>query len=531
MRDGQMSATEDERNRVLRRADWRFLLPAPDPVCTVLYTNGALGEAVRAVSERVVDGCHERPHGECDLAVAVDPDEATLREAWAALRPGGSCYTEWSAGSLRPAEVDRRLRRNRFLHVTCYIPRPDPHDAAPQAWVPLGVAAARRWYLHRTRGAPGLRHALGRARRELGWRLASWCRIPSVLCVVARKPPTLSGGHTSVSPVEDFHTGLCRVLRAGHSNHACPALPPWVLLTQGAHSLNKIVLLMLTSGGEPEYVVKVPRTAAAAEAIEREASVLKRVHAICHDVAGIPRVVFTGSAGGVRLVVETPVHGTPLSRLVHRADYRTLAVKATDWQATLIHAGGAASSRRHSIGPILEYLDGPLSAVADPRVVTMTKDALGALGLLPTACEQRDFAPWNIFVTPEGELSVVDWESAEPHGLPALDLIYFLTYLAVYRERASTPDDVHAVHRSTVDASTPVGKVTRECLERYVGLTKMNARALAPLRVLCWLVHSRSEYARFARDGGGAPDPAALRNSLFVRFWQQELQAARPAAA
>ena len=342
MRDVQMPAAEDERNRVLRRADWRFLLPAPDPVRTVLYTNGALGEAVRAVSERVVDGCRDRPDGECDLAVAVDPDDATLRAAWAALRPGGSCYTEWSAGGLRPAEVDRRLRRARFLDVTCYIPRPDPRDAAPQAWVPLGVAAARRWYLHRTRGAPGLRHALGRARRELGWRLASWCRMPSVLCVVARKPPALSARHTFASPVEDFQTGLCRVIRAGHSNRACPALPPWVLLTQGAHSLNKIVLLVLTSDGKPEYVVKVPRTAAAADAIEREAAVLKRVHAICRDLAGIPRVVFTGSAGGVRLVVETPVHGTPLSRLVHRADYRTLAVKATDWQAGADSRGGSS---------------------------------------------------------------------------------------------------------------------------------------------------------------------------------------------
>ena len=71
VRGVQMLETEEVRNRVLRRADWRFLLPAPRPETTVLYTDGALGEAVRAVSERVLDGCHEDRHEDCDLAVAA----------------------------------------------------------------------------------------------------------------------------------------------------------------------------------------------------------------------------------------------------------------------------------------------------------------------------------------------------------------------------------------------------------------------------------------------------------------------------
>jgi aminoglycoside phosphotransferase (APT) family kinase protein len=37
------------------------------------------------------------------------------------------------------------------------------------------------------------------------------------------------------------------------------------------------------------------------------------------------------------------------------------------------------------------------------------------------APEQRDFGPWNLLVTPAGQIAVLDWESAEVDGLPALD--------------------------------------------------------------------------------------------------------------
>ena len=254
VRGVQMLASEDVRNRVLRRADWRFLLPAPRPETTILYADGALGEAVRAVSERVLDGCHGRPPEDCDLAVAVDPDDATLRAAWAGLRPGGCCYTEWSARGLRPVNIRSRLRRAGFRGVTCFVPRPDPDDAAPQAWIPLGAAAARRWYLRRTRGAPGLRSALRSVRQQLGWRLANWCRLPSVLCVVARKPPGPAFGDGCETLADDFRAPLWRAIRtegpADDTGHAPE--PPWVLLTQGAHSLNKIVLVVLKPDGSPD---------------------------------------------------------------------------------------------------------------------------------------------------------------------------------------------------------------------------------------------------------------------------------------
>ena len=88
--NGGSEDADDARNRMLRRCDWRFLVSSPNPAVSVVDGEGTLADAVRAVSQRVVDATREqRPDAMCDLAVGQEPDEATLRVLWSALRPGG----------------------------------------------------------------------------------------------------------------------------------------------------------------------------------------------------------------------------------------------------------------------------------------------------------------------------------------------------------------------------------------------------------------------------------------------------------
>src|SRR5438874_1880625 len=89
--EGQAEAA---RNWLLRRADWRFLLPGPRPAKSVCFARGGLAQAVALICDEVLEPGQEPP-GECDLAVAVDPERAILGAAWAALQPGGAYYTEW----------------------------------------------------------------------------------------------------------------------------------------------------------------------------------------------------------------------------------------------------------------------------------------------------------------------------------------------------------------------------------------------------------------------------------------------------
>ena len=83
-------------NRIMRRADWRFLLPDPWPARCICFADGLLAQAVAAISDRVIDP-KTHPVGDCDLAVAHNPTRQTLQAAWEALRPGSTCYIEWTS--------------------------------------------------------------------------------------------------------------------------------------------------------------------------------------------------------------------------------------------------------------------------------------------------------------------------------------------------------------------------------------------------------------------------------------------------
>ena len=89
--------SERERNRVLRRADWRYLLPDPAPRRALCLARPALREACAVVAGTVDDT--PQPGVRYDLVVADDPDDAARRSIAGVLSPAGTCYTEWSARS------------------------------------------------------------------------------------------------------------------------------------------------------------------------------------------------------------------------------------------------------------------------------------------------------------------------------------------------------------------------------------------------------------------------------------------------
>jgi len=136
-----------------------------------------------------------------------------------------------------------------------------------------------------------------------------------------------------------------------------------------------------------------------------------------------------------------------------------------------------------------------------------------------------------VLVDSAGALAVLDWESAELNGLPALDLIYFLSYLAFFLEGAMETRRFAATYRATLDPASATGAVVAECLQRYATQVGIDLAALHPLRLLTWLIHSRSEYRQLTAEQGGQPYRAARRDSVFVSLWAAELDQARNAPA
>lgn len=517
---------EVHRNRVLRRSDWRFLLPNPRPAKTVCFATGLLLESVRQISGRVADPRAGEAARDCDLALAVDPDARILSRASAALKPGGVLYCEWTRFRLRGRNgIRRRLTAAGLEDVVSYWPDADPSVANPEAWLPLESERVLRHYFVQNRGKSrtAFRKAVRGALRR-GRALAPRFRLARPVCSLARKPlgePRASGGE------------LAELVRGRWGSFGLGPVPTtlsWLLLTGGLRSTSKVILLGFADDeSRPTIAVKMPRTPETARAVEREGEVLQALQARLGPTApaGIPRALACERVGGVPVLVETAFTGAPLLSAWTGNNYGALALQASRWLTNLAGNRSPISPeqwRPRLVDSVLTQFASTFGAAVDEAFLRNLEAGLSDLPPLPLACEQRDFSPWNVLLTPEGELAVVDWESAEIDGLPALDLLYFMVNSSFSLDRARRTGRYRESYRAMLDPSTVTGSVYAKCLDLYCSRVGVNPSSIPVLRLLAWLVHSASDYRLLCKDEGGEPAPETLRQSVYFVLCEEELR-------
>jgi hypothetical protein len=460
---------EERRNRLLRRVDWRFLLDLDDEPRAVCFGDGELREALELVCASVA-----RPEdgGEgLDLAVLVDPDASALAAAKTMLAPHGRLYAEWRRPLLGGVGRARRLLERAGLDdVRCHWPWPALLGRPPRFWLPLDAGAAATAVLASRRRARASTSAVA---------LPALCRAAAAGLV----PP------------------LCAVAGSAGEDRSL------LLLTGGGSSVNKVVGIELGSGAPA--VVKFSRGPAGDESLEREAAVLAHVGRVRPQLTGTPRVRRVFRRCGRVAIEESALPGRPLIDRLDRRSHGELAERVTRWLVDL--AGRQAPAPRASwwerlVGAPLERFAREFSTVVEPVELERVRGVLERLPDLPLVVEHRDCSPWNALLADDGQLGFADWESSEEAGLPLLDLVYFLEYAA----RAAGTD------------SAPADELARRCTALYCDAVGIDPAAAQPLRVLCWLVHTHSDYRRIEADG--AVEPATtLGDSFFLARLRDEL--------
>jgi len=278
----------------------------------------------------------------------------------------------------------------------------------------------------------------------------------------------------------------------------------YILLTKGVEEGSKLVLLVFLDGNAaPRLAVKLGRTPAQNASLEAER---RNLEALAdrgdNGQVGAPVVLGSSWIDGRLILMQLPVEGRNLLELA-AASRSTMYVRlVVDWlihlaRATRHVAAEKALSDRRLAGPDApepgrllrdlprESLPSPLSILNELRGES-----------IPAVFEQRDLSTWNILVGADGRLTVLDWESASPAGIPVWDLFYFLLQYGFMVHRAAGPQAQLRSFSDTFATRTGFGAIAHEAVARYIGAVGVRREWLSPLLAACWAHHAYGEASR-----------------------------------
>lgn len=290
------------------------------------------------------------------------------------------------------------------------------------------------------------------------------------------------------------------------------------------------VLFLIASRDQPRpiLVAKVPRLAGDGRALLREAAALQALHDGSSSGRKVaPRLIALDECWDRPILLETAIEGLPMDPPTIRRDAAGCCGAVVSWLAE-VHRETRIDAR---IEPnwYARLVERPLKALrlatGDDDLVDATQAIVATLpaAQLPLVFAHGDLSHPNILIQQGGRLGVLDWEVAEPRGLPLCDLFFFLTYAAFALKRTRSKGD----HLDTFKAAfwgpaawAPV------YVRQFVQAVDLADELLTPLFVLTWVRYLARLVDRLQVDIG-SDMPAATRKWLldnrYYALWRQSV--------
>lgn len=444
--------------------------------------------------------------GAVDAVVLVAPTPGELRVGFDALRPGGWLYAELAPPVRRlarrrrpvgPAGARAALRAAGATDVRTVWCWPSFTDALEL--VPLG-------------GAGPLRASLARRRASRASRLRALAvRTASAAGAFERLAPSVAlvGRRVGSGPGAVAADPVAGAIAAAEAEGRLAGLDARrldrLLLTPRFPASRHVVALLVDDAGRPRLVAKLPRLAADRAAVDAEAAALRALGESAPDAG--PRLLHLGGGDGQPVLLEAAVPG------------RTVRWRDLDGADGPVVARAEALLRRFPRIPAepgwTERLVGrPLDALAAAAEDPATRERLASLaaatrravapleGLVPELVLQHgDPLPPNL-LEDAGRLAFVDWETADPAGLPLADLALLVAAAATSSAGLAPTDDPARQADAVEVALLRPGSPGRAAIERHAGATGVPARAVDGLLAAAWARLVASLPSRTGRSPG-----------------------------
>src|SRR6266540_4153332 len=465
------------------RADAVFVLPRLPVTAAVIGELPGWSEDLRERGIEVI-GSGEGP----DLVVA----EPT-RAGEAAALGAPSLIVDGTA------RIDRSSRR-RYDASSRLLPL--PVAGSPMLFVDLGQRRAARY---------GIEHGIVHTQR---WRtLRNRAAARSAGLGLLPEPRGAIGVAASDGPPA--------FLSAAREAGAIPDAE-WLMLVSSGSIIRRNAFLLFPPGSRtPAQVLKfsrVPGVTAQFDRDERAAVLVAETGGSVarHAPSYLGRVELDGRTGSL----ETAAVGTKLTNFLRQPRPRDSKLRAVEAVARWL-----VEVARETAAPpeALAEERGRLEREVLPAwsELGVSQGLVQRIPPVPATFQHNDVAEENV-VYSHGDFTVLDWEWAQPHGLPLGDLIYFAVHVLRIIDGAATED---ARDRHFVDVMTgraPSSAVLFRWVRQLVDALGLTAEAVGPLVTANWLDRgslSLAEHRRAEEVGGRQLDPSFAER--VSRTWVQ----------
>jgi hypothetical protein len=456
----------------IRRTDVRFTLPKPPGTVVVLGEIGGWRDGLSGVGVDLVPETLDTP----DLVVA-----SGRRAADAVAQGADAVILEGPGGAAA-------LRRAGYA-TSRYLPLPNLDE--PDVVLPLKRGSASRYALERWRRPAPL---LKRVRNRVAVALLERDVFPDL-------QGTVTVGVRNSRPPFPL---------AAAAELGIPLDVDWFLAPGHGDTLTRLVFHLFPSESrDPRWVVKMARVPGYREPFDRDERGLEFAREAGVAVsAHAPALVGRFEVGGLQGSVETAAVGEQLSALARR-DPRSARRFVDVIAAWILRLGRATAAPPEALADERRRLE----TLILPRW-HLPPDLLERLPPLPAVVQHNDLGTWNIVVQPSGGFLVLDWESANAHGFPLWDLLYFLVDVLPLLAGAVTPQERVEEALRLLRGESRSSDVLFRWVATAAEALSVPQEAVGAVATLGWLHHAYSRVLRARRlqaaDGGALPTPSPV---------------------
>jgi hypothetical protein len=293
---------------------------------------------------------------------------------------------------------------------------------------------------------------------------------------------------------------------------------------RGRANSNKVIFFLFNNNSEsPNAVTKMTRSAEFNARLANEYLMLSELERNGQiDKGSYPQPLFFKEQDSTAILGLKAIIGKPFRvRTLATVDCPFLR-DAIDW---LVNLGSATSkgmtTTRSDASKILFKLFIRLT-----EIYSLTDDEKAFLtevlsfdndfsGSFPLVLQHGDPGTWNMMVTDEDKVIVIDWEAGEKRGMPLWDIFYFIQTYGSWMGRKQGNRDSLSNFEKTFFERSSLNSLFTSTVGRYCENINLDKSLVEPLFFGCWIHRALKEAARLPLDN--------VNSGTFIKYLRQSI--------